>query len=63
MNTKTYWIVLGWTPADCLSRLETARKNAQQFRTFPNHSRYSYRVINANLYRQAKSVLALLRSP
>lgn len=60
MNTADYWIDRGWTPEGCRRRMQQCRENAIAFRSYPQSSRFTYRLINRNLYLQARGILRLI---
>lgn len=57
---KKYWQDRGWTVEELDRRISSCREHQKEYRTFPEHSRYSYRLININLYRKYKTVRAIL---
>ena len=58
--TKQTHVPSDWTPGECRDRMATCRQNAPHYRAMPSSSRYSYRVINANLYLQYRAYLRAL---
>lgn len=52
----------GWTPEICRERMATCRRAAVIYRAYPDHSRYSYRWLNAHFYLQHRTRLEALLS-
>ena len=50
------------TEQSLAERLAGCRDNARAFRKLPDRTRFTYRLINANLYQQYKARLASLKA-
>lgn len=64
MTSRTYMpdSVSGWTPELCREQMAQCRRYAREYRDFPEATCWTYRFLNSQFYRQARSRLGFLLS-
>lgn len=54
---------LGWSQQVARERMASCRRYAADYRTFPEHTRWTFRFLNAQCYRRMRAILSAYSCP